>query len=43
VAAAVSGVLADALARGLGDRDWSDSSSPPEARAGRPLTLGEPA
>ena len=43
VAAAVSGVLADALARGLGDRDWSDLVLAAEARAGRPLTLGEPA
>ncbi len=43
VAAAVSGVLADALARGLGDHDWSDLVIAAEARAGRPLTLGEPA
>ena len=40
VAAAVSGVLADALARGLGDRDWSDLVVAAEARAGRPLSLG---
>jgi 3-hydroxyisobutyrate dehydrogenase-like beta-hydroxyacid dehydrogenase len=43
VAAAVSGVLADALHRGLGDHDWSDLVVVAEARAGRPLTLGEPA
>jgi 3-hydroxyisobutyrate dehydrogenase-like beta-hydroxyacid dehydrogenase len=43
VAAAVSGVLADALARGLGDHDWSDLVLAAEARAGRPLTLGAPA
>ena len=42
VAEAVSGVLADALARGLGDHDWSDLVLAAEARAGRPLTLGEP-
>jgi 3-hydroxyisobutyrate dehydrogenase-like beta-hydroxyacid dehydrogenase len=42
VAAAVSGVLADALARGLGDRDWSDLVLAAEARAGRALTLGDP-
>lgn len=42
VAAAVSGVLADALARGLGDHDWSDLVLAAEARAGRPLTLGAP-
>jgi 3-hydroxyisobutyrate dehydrogenase-like beta-hydroxyacid dehydrogenase len=40
VASAVRGVLADALARGLGDRDWSDLVVAAEARAGRPLTLG---
>jgi 3-hydroxyisobutyrate dehydrogenase-like beta-hydroxyacid dehydrogenase len=40
VAAAVSGVLADALARGLGDRDWTDLVVAAEARAGRPLSLG---
>jgi len=43
VAAAVSGVLADALARGLGDHDWSDLVLAAEARAGRPLILGDPA
>ena len=43
VAAAVSGVLADALARGLGDHDWSDLVVAAEARAGTSLTLGEPA
>ena len=42
VAAAVSGVLADALERGLGDRDWSDLVVAAEARAGRPLTLASP-
>jgi len=42
VAAAVSGVLADALERGLGDHDWSDLVVAAEARAGRPLTLGAP-
>jgi 3-hydroxyisobutyrate dehydrogenase-like beta-hydroxyacid dehydrogenase len=43
VAAAVGSVLADALERGLGARDWSDLVVAAEARAGRPLTLGEPA
>jgi 3-hydroxyisobutyrate dehydrogenase-like beta-hydroxyacid dehydrogenase len=43
VAAAVSGVLADALARGLGDHDWSDLVLAAEARAGRPLILGDTA
>jgi len=42
VAAAVHGVLADALARGLGDRDWSDLVLAAEARAGRPLTISDP-
>ncbi|HEY7068766.1 MAG TPA: NAD(P)-dependent oxidoreductase [Acidimicrobiales bacterium] len=42
VAAAVSSVLADALARGLGDHDWSDLVVAAEARAGRPLSLGDP-
>ncbi len=42
VAAAVSGVLADALERGLGARDWSDLVVAAEARAGRPLTLAAP-
>jgi 3-hydroxyisobutyrate dehydrogenase len=42
VAAAVSGVLADALARGLGDRDWSDLVLAAEDRAGRPLRLAAP-
>jgi 3-hydroxyisobutyrate dehydrogenase len=42
VAAAVRGVLADALERGLGDRDWSDLVVAAEARAGRPLTLAAP-
>ena len=42
VAAAVSGVLADALERGLGDHDWSDLVVAAEARAGRALTLGAP-
>ena len=40
VASAVRGVLADALERGLGDRDWSDLVVVAEARADRPLTLG---
>jgi 3-hydroxyisobutyrate dehydrogenase-like beta-hydroxyacid dehydrogenase len=43
VAAAVSSVLADAVARGLGDHDWSDLVVAAEARAGTSLTLGEPA
>jgi 3-hydroxyisobutyrate dehydrogenase-like beta-hydroxyacid dehydrogenase len=42
IAAAVHGVLADALARGLGDRDWSDLVVAAEARAGRPLTIADP-
>jgi 3-hydroxyisobutyrate dehydrogenase/2-hydroxymethylglutarate dehydrogenase len=42
VAAAVSGVLADALERGLGDHDWSDLVVAAEARAGRSLTFGAP-
>jgi 3-hydroxyisobutyrate dehydrogenase-like beta-hydroxyacid dehydrogenase len=42
VAAAVSGVLADALARGLGDHDWSDLVLAAEDRAGRPLRLAGP-
>ena len=40
VATAVRGVLADALERGLGERDWSDLVVAAEARAGRPLRLG---
>ena len=40
VAAAVRGVLDDALARGLGDRDWSDLVVAAEARSGRELRLG---
>lgn len=40
VACAIGDVLADALSRGLGDRDWSDLVVAAEARAGRPLTLG---
>ena len=43
VAAAVSAVLADAVERGLGDRDWSDLVVAAEARAGRDLVLGPPA
>jgi len=39
VADAVSGVLADALARGLGDHDWSDLVLAAEDRTGRPLRL----
>jgi 3-hydroxyisobutyrate dehydrogenase-like beta-hydroxyacid dehydrogenase len=42
IAAAVHGVLADALARGLGDRDWSDLVLAAEARSGRPLTIADP-
>jgi 3-hydroxyisobutyrate dehydrogenase-like beta-hydroxyacid dehydrogenase len=42
VAAAVSGVLADAVARGLGDHDWSDLVLAAEDRAGRPLRLAGP-
>ncbi|HKE73505.1 MAG TPA: NAD(P)-dependent oxidoreductase [Acidimicrobiales bacterium] len=42
VAAAVSGVLADAVARGLGDHDWSDLVVAAEDRAGRPLRLSAP-
>jgi 3-hydroxyisobutyrate dehydrogenase-like beta-hydroxyacid dehydrogenase len=40
VASAVRAVLADALERGLGERDWSDLVVAAEARAGRPLLLG---
>jgi 3-hydroxyisobutyrate dehydrogenase-like beta-hydroxyacid dehydrogenase len=40
VARAVSAVLADAVERGLGDRDWSDLVVAAEARAGRTLVLG---
>jgi 3-hydroxyisobutyrate dehydrogenase-like beta-hydroxyacid dehydrogenase len=40
VASAVREVLADALERGLGDRDWSDLVVAAEARSGHPLTLG---
>jgi 3-hydroxyisobutyrate dehydrogenase-like beta-hydroxyacid dehydrogenase len=39
VAAAVSAVLADAVERGLGDRDWSDLVVAAEARSGVPLEL----
>ena len=42
IAAAVGGVLVDAVERGLGDRDWSDLVVAAEARAGRPLTLAAP-
>ena len=42
VADAVSGVLPDALARGLGDHDWSDLVLAAEDRAGRPLRLAAP-
>jgi 3-hydroxyisobutyrate dehydrogenase-like beta-hydroxyacid dehydrogenase len=40
VASAVREVLADALERGLGERDWSDLVVAAEARSGHPLTLG---
>lgn len=40
VASAVSAVLADAVERGLGERDWSDLVVAAEARAGRELVLG---
>jgi 3-hydroxyisobutyrate dehydrogenase-like beta-hydroxyacid dehydrogenase len=40
VASAVRAVLADAIERGFGGRDWSDLVVAAEARAGRPLTLG---
>jgi len=40
VAAAISGVLADAVARGLGDRDWSDLVVAAEASTGVDLILG---
>ena len=42
VAGAISAVLADAVERGLGDRDWSDLVVAAEARAGRDLVLGPP-
>jgi 3-hydroxyisobutyrate dehydrogenase-like beta-hydroxyacid dehydrogenase len=40
VTGAISAVLADAVERGLGDRDWSDLVVAAEARAGRDLVLG---
>lgn len=40
VATALGTVLEDAVARGLGDRDWSDLVVAAEARAGQPLVLG---
>jgi 3-hydroxyisobutyrate dehydrogenase-like beta-hydroxyacid dehydrogenase len=40
VASAVRAVLADALDRGLGERDWSDLVVAAEARSGHALTLG---
>jgi 3-hydroxyisobutyrate dehydrogenase-like beta-hydroxyacid dehydrogenase len=40
IADALAGVLADAVDRGLGDRDWSDLVVAAEARAGRSLLLG---
>jgi 3-hydroxyisobutyrate dehydrogenase-like beta-hydroxyacid dehydrogenase len=40
VAAAVSSVLADVVARGLGDHDWSDLVLAAEARSGQSLLLG---
>lgn len=42
LAAALAGVLADAVDRGLGGRDWSDLVLAAEARAGRSLLLGPP-
>jgi 3-hydroxyisobutyrate dehydrogenase-like beta-hydroxyacid dehydrogenase len=42
VAAALADVLGDAVARGLGDRDWSDLVVAAEARSGRSLLLGPP-
>jgi 3-hydroxyisobutyrate dehydrogenase-like beta-hydroxyacid dehydrogenase len=40
VAGAIRQVFADAVERGLGDRDWSDLVLAAEARAGLELTLG---
>jgi 3-hydroxyisobutyrate dehydrogenase/2-hydroxymethylglutarate dehydrogenase len=40
VAAAVSSVLADAVERGLGDRDWSDLVVAAEVRSGHDIVLG---
>ena len=40
IAAALAEVLADAVDRGLGDRDWSDLVAVAEARSGRSLLLG---
>ncbi len=40
VAAALAGVLSDAVDRGLGERDWSDLVLLAEARAGVELRLG---
>ena len=40
VAAAISSVLADVVARGLGDHDWSDLVLAAEARSGQSLLLG---
>jgi 3-hydroxyisobutyrate dehydrogenase-like beta-hydroxyacid dehydrogenase len=40
IAAALAEVLADAVARGLGDHDWSDLVLVAEARAGRELRMG---
>jgi len=40
IAAALADVLGDAVARGMGSRDWSDLVVAAEARSGRPLRLG---
>jgi 3-hydroxyisobutyrate dehydrogenase-like beta-hydroxyacid dehydrogenase len=40
IADAMVEVLGDAVARGLGDRDWSDLVEAAEARSGLRLTLG---
>jgi 3-hydroxyisobutyrate dehydrogenase-like beta-hydroxyacid dehydrogenase len=42
VAAAIRSVLADAVDRGLGERDWSDLVVAAEARSGLPLALRPP-
>lgn len=42
LADAVAGVLADAVDRGLGGRDWSDLVVAAEQRSGRSLLLGPP-
>lgn len=42
IADALATVLADAVGRGLGGRDWSDLVVAAEARSGRSLLLGSP-